>query len=146
MFHTAGLPARAAVVTAALMVASFGYVGPAAAASDDCFGQTPTVVGTAGDDVIEATSGVDVIAALGGNDTIKAFSGNAVDAGGDVICGGDGKDVIDGSAGPDSISGGDGDDVIRGWGGHDRIISGDGNDVCVAGVATTTSTPARATT
>src|SRR2546423_7821769 len=49
-----------------------------------CQGHPATLVGTPGDDIIDAGPGNDVIAGLGGNDLIIGSHGN------DVICGGPG--------------------------------------------------------
>ena len=54
-----------------------------------CLGRRPTMVGTAGDDVIRASPGRDVIATLGGNDRISGTRKA------DVVCAGAGDDVID---------------------------------------------------
>jgi len=81
---------------------------PAAAAAPTCFGLTATIVGTAGDDVINGTAGADVIVGLDGNDTIHGGGGN------DTICGGNGNDSITGDAGSNQIDGGDGDDAMAG--------------------------------
>jgi hypothetical protein len=70
-----------------------------------CEGRTATIVGTAGDDLINGTSGADVILGLGGNDTINALGGD------DVVCGVAGNDVLAGGAGNDLLSGGDGFDT-----------------------------------
>ncbi|MEY2420501.1 MAG: hypothetical protein QOI95_568 [Acidimicrobiaceae bacterium] len=101
-----------------------------------CRGLMPTIIGTAGNDVINGTAGRDVILALGGNDTIKSANGN------DVICGGDGNDIIDSGAGQDIVDGGAGNDDITGGLGNDdldgglqsdSIRAGDGKDVCTSG-------------
>jgi Ca2+-binding RTX toxin-like protein len=71
---------------------------------------TITVLGGAGDDVIDAS---------------------AVIAGGAklVLNGGDGNDVIIGSAGDDVLIGGAGDDILIGNGGHDVFDAGSGNNI-----------------
>lgn len=92
-------------------------------ASVPCNGLIPTIVGSAGHDVITGTDGPDVIAALGGDDTIHALGGD------DVVCGGDGNDVIYGGDGADKLYGEGGDDTIRGEAGDDAIDGGDGNDI-----------------
>lgn len=85
-------------------------------------GKTCTIVGTAGNDVINGTSKNDVICGLGGNDTINAGSGN------DIIDGGSGRDLINGQLGNDSVSGGTGNDLISGNEGNDRLLGDAGND------------------
>ena len=71
-----------------------------------CNGQTATITGTNGNDVINGTAGVDVIEALNGDDTINGLGAN------DVICAGDGYDTIVGGAGNDWIDGGAGADLV----------------------------------
>lgn len=87
-----------------------------------CNGLLPTLLGTAGDDVLRGTNGVDVILGLGGDDTIAGV--NAAD----VICGGAGDDRIDGGNGDDVLLGGFGDDSLIGANGADRLVGGPGAD------------------
>jgi hypothetical protein len=107
----------------------------------DCRGRTPTIIGTAGADVLEGTEGADVILSFGGDDTINGNGGDDLICAGDGddhISGGDGKDKIYGQKGADTISGntksdrlygGGGADVIRGGRGtRDRLFGGDGVD------------------
>ncbi len=101
----------------------------------------PTVVGTAGDDVIFATgttgqliragggndvicgsAGPDRILAGDGNDTV--FSGN----GDDVVTAGNGNDIVDAGVGRDNVAGGEGDDVMSGGAGNDRVAGDAGRD------------------
>jgi len=105
-----------------------------------CNGLVPTIVGTAGDDVINGTNGDDVIIGLGGNDVIKGRNGD------DVICGGDGddqleggnaNDFIDGSAGNDTIKGNNGNDTLNGKSGIDSLDGGNGTDTCISGETNT---------
>lgn len=102
-----------------------------------CAGQTPTIVGTSGDDVINGTNGKDVILALGGNDTINARGGDDIVCAGDgddEVNGGDGADRIYGEAGDDELEGGRGaDDLDGGAGDEDSIRGGDGRDRCTSG-------------
>jgi Ca2+-binding RTX toxin-like protein len=114
-------------------------------------GQADTVVinGTAGDDVItiadnngvvtvsglastvtitgfEATDKL-VINGLGGDDVIEASGlGTGMQL---TANGGDGDDVLIGSAGNDTLSGGAGDDVLIGNGGNDILDGGSGNNI-----------------
>ena len=85
-------------------------------APPDCFGVPATIVGTAGNDVINGTAGNDVIVAGAGNDLINSGTGN------DRVCG---------DAGNDNISTGIGDDFVLGGSGADTIPGGDGNDTLV---------------
>lgn len=73
-----------------------------------CFGQTPTRVGTEGDDEIFAGSFSEVIDGLGGNDTIHLGGGQ----GSHLACGGTGNDHIIGDGG-DEANGGPGDDILE---------------------------------
>lgn len=68
-------------------------ISPAADAQvfPSCLGQTFTILGTDGDDIIDGTPGNDVIVALGGTDQIHAGFGD------DVVCGDDGNDIISGA-------------------------------------------------
>lgn len=74
---------------------------------DPCWGRLPTIVGTAGDDRIEATPEADTIVALGGDDHITGMRR------GDVLCAGDGHDVVEDVDGAGPLLMGDGDDVVR---------------------------------
>jgi Ca2+-binding RTX toxin-like protein len=76
-----------------------------------------TIIGTDGDDIINAGGDDDFICGRGGNDIINAGDGD------DTVFGGDGNDIM---------NGGPGDDLLRGEDGHD-IINGDGNDDCSGG-------------
>jgi Ca2+-binding RTX toxin-like protein len=107
-----------------------------------CRGLTPTIVGTALNNVINGTGAADVIVALGGADTVNAGGGDDVICGGDgpdTIYGGDGRDWIDGGASPDDLNGGNGDDFLDG-GLHNDSLRGDGGrDTCVSGETRTSS-------
>jgi VCBS repeat-containing protein len=63
-------------------------------------------------------------------------------ADGVTLDGGNGRDILVGTAGEDRINGGNGDDVLQGLGGHDalfgengddRLFGGDGNDLLAGG-------------
>ncbi len=102
-----------------------------------CFREAPTIVGTAGDDVLIGGPGHDVIVGLGGHDRIDARGGL------DMVCGGPGADIIRGgdtgiddpdlSVTYESLDGGDGDDVLRGERGLDLLIGGPGDDLLNGG-------------
>jgi len=116
---------------------------------------SPTVTGTAADDVIVATGTVgQLIRAGGGNDIIcgsvgpdRIVAGDGNDTviagnGDDVIDAGNGNDSVDSGIGSDNVAGGAGDDVINAGSGNDRVtgdagsdrISGnEGSDVLVGG-------------
>ncbi|HEY1290900.1 MAG TPA: calcium-binding protein, partial [Burkholderiales bacterium] len=74
------------------------------------------IVGGAGDDVIQAS------------DVAPGSIGLVLD-------GGEGDDVIIGSAGDDVLIGGPGDDVLIGNGGHDTFQAAPGNDTVIQGFA-----------
>lgn len=97
-------------------------LAPTAASSGSCGGETPTILGTRGDDVLVGTSGPDVIDGRGGDDHIDGKGGN------DVICGSTGDDVIAGGDGADLLVGGSGSDLVRGGDGNDRIEGGSDTD------------------
>jgi Ca2+-binding RTX toxin-like protein len=98
------------VLAAAGVAAVVLPVGSSASASHvpKCLDETPTIVGTAGDDVLVGTSDDDVIVALEGNDTIDGLGGS------DLICGNEGNDDVDGGPGIDGLVGGPGDDRLDG--------------------------------
>ncbi len=91
----------------------------------------PTIVGTAGDDVLTGTSHADVIVAFTGNDQVFAAGGDdlvCADGGVDLVDGGSGKDFINGGSGPDTLIGSDGGDTLKGKNGRDRLLGGKGDD------------------
>lgn len=92
-----------------------------------CSGLLPTIVGTAGDDVITGTNHRDVIMGLGGNDVITGGNGD------DVICGGGGEDVVLGGNGGDTLLGGFGADRLEGGNGPDTLVGGPGVDLLDGG-------------
>lgn len=107
-----------------------------------------TVLGTDGDDTIDADYGDDtdgdrvdagdtvrpgtgadddLIDAGDGDDTVHAGAGN------DRVRGGAGNDTLFGGTGDDTLDGGDGDDLIDGGAGDDVILAGAGNDTITFG-------------
>jgi uncharacterized repeat protein (TIGR01451 family) len=97
---------------------------------------TPTIAGTAGNDVINGTSGADVIVTYAGNDQVSAGGGK------DLVCTGDGADVVFGASGGDTVIGGggkdrlvgqDGGDLLKGKNGRDRLKGNAGNDTLNGG-------------
>jgi len=110
---------RIATYVAATLLATplLAASGPAAAdPQGDCAGRAPTIVGTAGDDVIRGGPGRDVVIGLGGDDTIRGLGGD------DLLCGGEGTDVVRGGAGNDLLLAGLGAGVLSGGAGDDRLI------------------------
>jgi uncharacterized repeat protein (TIGR01451 family) len=91
----------------------------------------PTILGTAGNDVLQGTNRADVIVALAGDDQVFANGGNdliCAGAGADLVDGGSGKDTIIGGGGRDRLIGSDGSDMIKGKRGRDRLFGGQGDD------------------
>ncbi len=87
-----------------------------------CLGQTATIAGTDGDDLLLGTPGRDVIQAGPGDDTVFG------DSGGDLICGGPGTDLLRGGRNNDTVLGGPGDgDRAYGDLGDDRVNGGRGD-------------------
>jgi len=139
----------AALATAGLTLVVFvPNAASAATATATCDGRTativsaaPTVVGTAGDDVIVATGttgqliraggGNDIICGSAGPDRILAGDGNDTVLSGngdDVVTAGNGNDIVDAGVGRDNVAGGEGDDVMSGGLGNDRVAGDAGND------------------
>ena len=108
---------------------------------DIAAGDLPTdgddvILGTEGDDTINAGRGRDVICGLGGDDVIKAGKGPDIvfgGAGDDVIDGGKGADVLKAGAGDDTVSGGNGADTLVGFSGADDLRGNSGTDVLIGG-------------
>jgi Ca2+-binding RTX toxin-like protein len=120
-------------------------------------GQPDTIVinGTGGDDVITVVNnnGVVTVSGLGADITISNFDPNdrlvINGLGGDdvieasglgtamqlVADGGDGNDILVGSAGNDTLLGGNGDDVLLGNGGQDAMDGGPGDNTVIPGLA-----------
>ncbi|MBR0716797.1 calcium-binding protein [Bradyrhizobium liaoningense] len=119
-------------------------------------GAADTVVlnATAGDDVITVTNNNGVVTVTGLKEEVKISNFGAGDrlvinglGGDDVITasglgnsglqltanGGDGDDILIGSAGNDVLSGGNGDDVLIGGGGIDVLDGGPGSNVVING-------------
>jgi uncharacterized repeat protein (TIGR01451 family) len=97
---------------------------------------TPTIVGTAGNDVLQGTSRADVIVGLTGNDQIFAGGGNdliCAGAGIDLVDGGSGRDFVNGGGGADRLLGRDGGDTLKGKNGRDRLLGGTGDDLLNGG-------------
>jgi Ca2+-binding RTX toxin-like protein len=124
----------------------------AAGGGGDGAADTITINGTAGDDVItiannngvvtvsglastvtitgfEAANDRIVINGLGGDDVIEASGlGTAIQL---TENGGDGNDVLIGSAGNDTLTGGAGDDVLIGDAGQDTLDGGPGDNILI---------------
>jgi Ca2+-binding RTX toxin-like protein len=118
-------------VGAAVLALAFASPSQAVPKVKTSSGLTCTIVGTAGNNVINGTAKNDVICGLGGNDTIKGLGGNDVIDGGtgnDTVYGGDGNDSIYGGTGDDKLRGDTGNDSFFGEAGNDALTGGDGND------------------
>lgn len=97
---------------------------------------TPTMSGTAGDDVITGTERADVIATFGGNDQVFALGGKdlvCTGAGSDLVLGGNGGDTLKGGTFADRLIGNAGGDLLKGKAGGDRLRGKSGNDVLNGG-------------
>jgi uncharacterized repeat protein (TIGR01451 family) len=97
---------------------------------------TPTITGTAGDDVINGTSRGDVIVTFGGKDRVFAGGGGdlvCTGAGADFVFGDSGGDTVIGGGGPDRLVGADGNDLLKGKNGRDRLKGNAGNDTLDGG-------------
>ncbi len=83
-----------------------------------------TIIGDAGNNVLNGTSEDDIIDGREGNDTIHGLSGN------DTLLGGEGNDFIRGGSGNEiQINGNQGDDLIYADAGDDALVQGgQGND------------------
>jgi hypothetical protein len=88
---------------------------------------SPTLTGTAGNDVLRGTRKKDVISGLAGNDTITGLNGK------DTACGGDGDDSVSGNNAKDRLFGDAGNDTLSGGNGKDSMDGGDGTDTCNGG-------------
>jgi Ca2+-binding RTX toxin-like protein len=116
---------------------------------------TCTVVGTSGDDTLDATAANDVICGLGGNDLVRyANAPNAVRIdlatqsatgwGTDTLVDIEGaigspfNDQIDGDGGPNRLFGAAGNDAVAGHDGDDTVDGGPGTDLLFGGSGTNT--------
>lgn len=110
-------------------------------------GATPTIdadviLGTAGDDTVDALAGDDRFCGLTGDDAFVggpgadiAFGGPGADTlsggdRGDLLVGGSGADVVRGGNGADTLNGRGDDDLLTGGNGADTLNGGAGTDIC----------------
>ena len=113
-----------------VLVGTAGLVpAPSAAGAPafSCDGETVTILGTPGDDVLVGTDGDDyVIFGRGGDDVIRGGAGN------DVLCGYDGADRLFGEEGDDRLFAGNAHRLREVQNGTqwipDRLDGGPGND------------------
>src|SRR5919106_4815545 len=98
----------------------------------------PTIIGTAGDDVITGSDRADVIVTLAGNDQVLALGGKdlvCTGAGFDLVRGGLGGDILKGGSDGDRLIGNAGGDRLKGKAGRDLLKGKAGNDVLNGGPA-----------
>ncbi|MDP3090492.1 MAG: calcium-binding protein [Nitrospira sp.] len=107
-------------VNGSLVVETLAFADGRTANLASLLGPSITITGTEDADVLVGTIGNDGIDALGGNDTVIAGAGN------DTITGGTGNDTLIGGAGDDTyvFNAGDGIDTIT-----DASVPGEGNTV-----------------
>ncbi len=89
------------------------------------------ITGTTANDYLVGSDGNDVIDAVGGRNTVFAGAGDDHVLGGtgnDTLHGGPGNDTIEGRAGQNVIYGDEGDDRLFGGTGDDSLYGGSGND------------------
>ncbi|MEL6931988.1 MAG: calcium-binding protein [Pseudomonadota bacterium] len=91
------------------------------------------IIGSFGNDKIDAKGGDDVIFSLFGDDKVSAGAGDDLVFAGfghDSVNGGDGRDALFGGNGHDVIAGNKGDDFMFGGAGDDLLVwnNGDGSD------------------
>lgn len=97
---------------------------------------TPTITGTAGDDVLVGTAAGDVIVSLAGNDQVYSGGGKDLICAGsglDLVVGGSGGDTAIGGANADRLVGQGGGDLLKGKGGRDKLRGKAGNDTLNGG-------------
>jgi Ca2+-binding RTX toxin-like protein len=108
-----------------------------------------TLVGTTGNDTLNAGMGNDTLWGLSGSDTLNAGNGNdMIDAGGNCNTNDQGQDFPHGIPGTnqcshgngqgqqgdrDTVNAGNGNDTIYGGGGHNTINAGSGGDTIYGG-------------
>jgi Ca2+-binding RTX toxin-like protein len=121
---------KGALLLAALALVVLAAQALAAGGGDEvhrCHGREATIIGTAGNDVLNGTPERDVIWGGPGEDVIYGSLGN------DLICGGGGNDVIHGGRGNDEVFGGRGADRVFGDLGDDKVSGGPSSYDDVAG-------------
>lgn len=96
-------------------------------------GDSLTVNGNGGNDIISAVAGVEAAIKF----TLDGGAGDDTLSGDGTLLGGDGNDTLTGGAGNNVIDGGAGNDLINGNGGNDTLIGGLGDDVFIANTTAT---------
>ena len=104
-----------------------------------------TLIGTAGNDLINGHDGNDIVNGGAGDDEIYGGAGrdvitdgegwNHIDAGdgNDAVKSGSGNDEVQAGAGDDFVFSGSGDDTVFGGSGKDILLLGEGNDIVFGG-------------
>ena len=101
------------------------------------------IVGTDGDDTIDAEGGYDIVMGGAGDDDLTGGEGNDFLRGGsgeDTLSGGEGGDTLRGGSGDDELYGGNDDDLLMGDGGDDELYGGAGDDTLDSGTGDDTLT------
>jgi len=101
---------------------------------DSIGGDVEVVIGTPGDDIIDATYAylnVHTFFGMAGNDTLIIGKQSVL---ANTLYGGPGNDTLVGGGGADTLYGGDGADTLTGGAGSDTIVGNGAN--CVAAVST----------
>ncbi|MBL4767436.1 MAG: hypothetical protein JKY94_06910 [Rhodobacteraceae bacterium] len=88
-------------------------------------GDSFTITGKGGNDVIFTSNGADTLDGGAGDDVINSGPGN------DQLQGGDGNDELFGDYGDDILNGGAGNDVLDGGRGNDTLNGGEGDDILI---------------
>lgn len=99
-------------------------------------GSSPTVQGTAGNDVLVGDLNKNSFHGLAGNDLLRGGAGDDYldgNSGNDFLNGGNGNDLLEGGAGSDTLNGQGNSDEILGQGGNDLLSGGAGNDTLIGG-------------
>ena len=99
-------------------------------------GQSGTVYGGEGDDVLRGAAADDALWGDGGSDTLLGGDGDdtlTAGEGDDILKGGAGADLLDGGRGRDTIAAGEGDDEVHGGGAMDVLQGQAGDDLLFGG-------------
>jgi Ca2+-binding RTX toxin-like protein len=99
------------------------------------------LMGSAGDDHVDAMAGNDTVMASGGADAVRAFDGDDQVYGGladDTVNGNKGEDTVHGGPGADCVCGGQGDDLVYGDVGDDYVNGNRGADQVFGGAGADT--------
>jgi Ca2+-binding RTX toxin-like protein len=137
--HAMGIPHAPDLIvdgTSGSDVMGAGFVDFHGDQIDGSDGDTDTIYGYAGDDIITAGAGNDLVDAGTGGDSVFGGDGNDTvfgQTGHDILAGDAGDDILDGGSGGDTLGGGLGDDVLIGADGNDSLIGNEGNDTLAGG-------------